>query len=92
MKKGGTVKPEVAAAPASGSFFSRSTAWLFSQKHFYVKLLAGSAAGIVVIVLLAGIFLFLTYQNHHQEVLRTHTVEVMRLSSLIENDLAALEA
>lgn len=92
MKKGGTVKPEVAATPASGSFFGRSTAWLFSQKHFYVKLLAGSAAGIVVIVLLAGIFLFLTYQNHHQEVLRTHTVEVMRLSSLIENDLAALEA
>ena len=57
-----------------------------------MKLLAGTAAGIVVIVLLAGIFLFVTYRNHHQEVLRTHTIEVMRLSSVLENDIAALEA
>ncbi len=84
------------SAPASkrveGSIISRSLAWLFSQKHFQVKLLAGSAAGAIVIILLAGLFLFVTYRNHRQEVLRTHTIEVMRLSSLIENDLAALEA
>lgn len=54
--------------------------------------MAGTAAGVIVIVLLAGIFLFVTYRNHRQEVLRAHTVEVMRLSSVIENDIAALEA
>jgi len=91
MSKGGTVNPNLATDRSSDSFSSRSAAWLFSHKHFHIKLLAGSAAGIVVIVLLAGSFLFLTYRNHHQEVLRAHTVEVMRLSSLIENDLAALE-
>ncbi|MFN2507741.1 MAG: CHASE3 domain-containing protein [Chthoniobacterales bacterium] len=74
------------------SIFRRSTAWLFSQKHFHVKLLSGTAAGVIVIVLLSGIFLLVTYRNHRQEALRTHTIEVMRLSSVIENDIAALEA
>ncbi|MDQ6626282.1 MAG: CHASE3 domain-containing protein, partial [Verrucomicrobiota bacterium] len=91
MSKSSANTPVSESHPGTGSFVTRGLAWLFSQKHFYVKLLAGSAAGVVVIVLLAGIFLFVTYQNHRQEVLRTHTVEVMRLSSVIENDLAALE-
>jgi PAS domain S-box-containing protein len=73
------------------SVFRRSVAWLFSQEHFHIKLLSGTAAGVIVIVLLAGIFLFVTYRNHQQEALRTHTIEVMRLSSVIENDIAALE-
>lgn len=90
MSKPRATNPEP-ETPRRGSFVTRGLAWLFSQKHFYFKLLAGSAAGVVVIVLLAGIFLFVTYQNHRQEVLRTHTVEVMRLSSVIENDIAALE-
>ncbi|MFZ1220740.1 MAG: CHASE3 domain-containing protein [Chthoniobacterales bacterium] len=66
-------------------------AWLFSQKHFHFKLLSGTAVGIVVITFLAGLFLFVTLRNHHQETLRSHTLEVMRLSSVIENDIAALE-
>ena len=69
----------------------RSASWLFSQKHFHVKLLSGTAAGVVVIIFLAGVFLLVTYRNHHQEALRNHTIEVMRLSSVIENDIAALE-
>jgi PAS domain S-box-containing protein len=69
----------------------RTTAWLFSQKHFHVKLLSGTVAGIIVIVVLGGTFLFVTVKNHRQEALRTHTIEVLRLSSLIENDIAALE-
>ena len=73
------------------SFVSRSLAWLFSQKHFHVKLLSGTAAGVAVIGLLAGSFLFVNYRNHQHEALRTHSIEVMRLSSVIENDLAALE-
>jgi PAS domain S-box-containing protein len=75
----------------SPSLIRRCLAWLFSQKHFHVKLLSGTAAGVIVIVLLAGIFLFVTYRNHRHEALRAHTVEVMRLSSVIENDIAALE-
>ncbi len=70
----------------------RSTAWLFSQKHFQVKLLSGTAAGVLVIILLAGIFLFVSYRNYQQEALRTHTIEVIRLSSVIESDIASLES
>ncbi len=71
--------------------FRRGAAWLFSQKHFHLKLLSGTAAGVVVITLLAGIFLYVTIRNHQQELLRAHTIEVMRLSSVIENDIASLE-
>src|SRR4051794_8280274 len=71
--------------------FGRSAAWLFSQNHFHFKLLAGTAVGIVVITFLAGLFLFVTIRNHHQETLRAHTIDVMRLSSIIESDVAALE-
>ena len=66
-------------------------AWLFSQRHFHLKLLSGTTAGIAVITFLAGLFLFVTIRNHQQETLRTHTIEVMRLSGIIENDIAALE-
>jgi PAS domain S-box-containing protein len=69
----------------------RSASWLFSQKHFHFKLLSGTAVGIVVISFLAGLFLFVTIRNHYQETLRAHTIDVMRLSSVIESDLAALE-
>jgi CHASE3 domain sensor protein len=72
--------------------FRRCTAWLFSQEHFHFKLLSGTAAGILVIVLLAGIFLYVTLRNHRQDVLRSHTIQVMRLAGLIENDIASLEA
>jgi PAS domain S-box-containing protein len=71
--------------------FGRTATWLFSPKHFHFKLLSGTAVGIVVITFLAGLFLFVTLRNHHQETLRAHTLEVMRLSSLLENDIAALE-
>ena len=73
------------------SLVGRSAAWLFSAKHFHFKLLSGTAVGIVVITFLAGLFLFVTLRNHHQETLRAHTLEVMRLSSVLENDIAALE-
>ena len=72
-------------------FFGRSVAWLFSPKHFHFKLLSGTAVGIVVITFLAGLFLFVTLRNHHQESLRAHTLEVLRLASVIENDIAVLE-
>ncbi len=73
------------------SALRRAASWLFSQNHFHFKLLAGTAAGIVVITFLAGLFLFVTVRNHSQETLRAHTIEVIRLSSVVENDIAALE-
>jgi CHASE3 domain sensor protein len=78
--------------PGPFSFFRRSLAWLFSQKHFYIKLLSGTVAGVIVIIFLAGTFLFVTYRNHNQEALRSHTIAILRLSNVIENDIAALEA
>jgi PAS domain S-box-containing protein len=83
-----------AAAYEHGRFavLRRARAWLFSQKHFHFKLLSGTAAGVGVIILLAGIFLYVTIRNHFQDVVRSHTIEVMRLSSLLENDIASLEA
>src|SRR6266581_7585334 len=82
---------ESAIQPRQAGLFRRSAAWLFSQQHFHFKLLSGTAAGVSVIVLLAGIFLYVTLRNHQQEMLRAHTVEVIRVSSFIENDIAALE-
>ena len=76
---------------SGAGIFGRSAAWLFSPKHFHFKLLSGTAVGIVVITFLAGLFLFVTLRNHHQETLRAHTIEVMRLGSVIESDIAALE-
>ena len=71
--------------------FRRIGNWLFSQKHFRFKLLSGTAVGALVIFFLAGIFLYVTLRNHAGETLRSRTVEVIRLSSVIENDVAALE-
>src|ERR687887_862022 len=85
--------PPVSAAdqPKRAGFLRRCGEWLFSQRHFHFKLLSGTAAGVTVIVLLAGIFLYVTIRNHQQENLRAYTIDVLRVSSLIENDIAALE-
>jgi PAS domain S-box-containing protein len=74
------------------SIFGWLSDWLFSQRHFHLKLLSGTTVGVVVIVFLAGVFLLVTLRNHYQDTLRTHTIEVMRLSSLIESDIAGLES
>src|SRR6266550_8548296 len=83
--------PKPATKVRRGIFRRSALAWLFSPQHFHFKLLSGTAVGIVVITFLAGLFLFVTLRNHHQESLRAHTLEVMRLSSVLENDIAALE-
>src|SRR5437763_10182780 len=74
------------------SIFGRLGDWLFSQRHFHLKLLSGTTVGVVVIIFLAGVFLLVTLRNHYQDALRTHTIEVIRLSSLIENDISSLES
>jgi PAS domain S-box-containing protein len=84
------IKPKEGEARAG--FIRRRLPWLFSQRHFHFKLLSGSAAGVIIIIFLAGVFLYITLRNHYQATARAHTIEVMRLSSVIENDIAALES
>jgi PAS domain S-box-containing protein len=74
------------------SIFGRIGDSLFSKRHFHLKLLSGTTVGVVVIIFMAGAFLLVALRNHYQESLRTHTIEVIRLSSLIENDIAGLES
>src|ERR1700747_526833 len=74
------------------SIFARIGDSLFSKRHFHLKLLSGTTVGVIVIISLAGAFLFVTLANHYQEKLQPHTIEVIRLSSLIENDIASLES
>src|SRR5882762_3678421 len=74
------------------SNFGHVVDWLFSQRHFHLKLLSGTMVAVIVIIFLVGVFSLVTLRNHYQESLRTHTIEVMRLSSLIENDIAGWES
>ena len=72
--------------------FGRIGDWLFSQRYFHFKLLSGTTVGVAVIIFLVGVFLFVSLRDHYQDALRSHTVAVIRLSSLIENDIASLES
>src|SRR5437016_7022016 len=83
--------PKPATKVRRGIFRRSALAWLFSPQHFHFKLLSGTAVGIVVIAFLAGLFLFVTLRNYRDESLRTHTIKIMRLGSVIVNDIAALE-
>ena len=83
--------PKPATKVRRGIFRRSALSWLFSPQHFHFKLLSGTAVGIVVIAFLAGLFLFVTLRNHRDESLRTHTIKIMRLGSVIANDIAALE-
>ena len=91
MRQSDSTVADLAREQSAPGLFRRAIAWLFSQRHFHFKLLSGTAAGILVIALLAGIFLYVMIRNHHQDTLRAHTIEVIRLSSVIENDIATLE-
>ncbi len=64
---------------------------LLSPQHFQFKLLLGSAVGVVVILVLAVTCLIFTVQTQRQSSFRAHTIAVMRMSSVLENDIAALE-
>ncbi len=72
-------------------FHRRVLEWLFRPEMFQLKLLLGTAVGIVVILLLAITCVVLTFRRQRQDEMRAHTIEVMRLSSVVENDIAALE-
>jgi len=84
--------PEPGSSEQKRGFLRRVISWLFSQRYFHFKLLSGTAAGVVVILLLAGIFLYVTLHSNQRDLVRSHATEIMRLSSRIENDIDALEA
>ncbi len=77
--------------PGGGSVIRRTFDWLFSQKHLHVKLLSGTAAGVIAILFFAAVFGIATYRSFRQETLRAHTVSVMRMSSVVLNEVAVLE-
>ncbi len=89
MKKS---EPESSLPSPSPSAGDSGTSWLVSPRHFRFKLFSGTTVGVSVILFLAFIFGTLAYRNHYQETLRKHTIEVIRLGSLVENDLDELEA
>jgi PAS domain S-box-containing protein len=66
--------------------------WLFSQRHFRFKLLSGTTVGVAVIIFLVGVFLVVSLRDHYQDSLRSHTISVIQLSSVVENDIASLES
>ena len=74
-----------------GGFLHSKIEALFSPRHFEVKLLLGTTVGIFVILVLAVACLLLTFRMQRQARARAHTIDVMRLSSVVENDVAALE-
>ncbi len=76
---------------APSSTLRRRIEWLLSPEHFNFKLLLGSAVGVTVILVLAVTCFVVTYQNQRQAAFRAHTISVMRMSSVLENDIAALE-
>ena len=83
--------PTGTSPPASSPHFSRKLEWLLSPEHFHFKLLLGAAVGVIVIIVLAVTCFVVTYQSQQQAEYRAHTIRVMRLSSVVENDIAALE-
>ena len=74
-----------------GGFFRCRIERLFSANHFLFKLLLGTGVGVLMIVVVAVACVVWTFRNQQQEQFRTHTIEVMRLSSVVENDIAEVE-
>src|SRR5438132_1576608 len=75
-------------APGIPGILRRSLAKLLSSAHL---VLSGTTASILVIILLGSLFVFVALRNHHRDEIRARTVQLTRLSSVIENDIAELE-
>ena len=59
--------------------------------RFDFKLLLGTIVGVLVIAILAVGCVVWTYRNQQQDQAQTHAIEVVRLGSIVENDISALE-
>jgi two-component system cell cycle sensor histidine kinase/response regulator CckA len=65
--------------------------WLLSPDHFHFKLFLGGGVGVLVITVLAVACMVITFGDQRRDKMRAHSIEVMRLSSVVENDVTALE-
>src|SRR5438105_11168704 len=75
-------------APGIPGILRRSLAKLLSSAHL---VLSGTTASILVIIFLGSLFVFVALRNHPGDEIRARTVQLTRLSSVIENDIAELE-
>jgi hypothetical protein len=66
-------------------FFRRKIEWLFSPELFHLKLLIGTAVGVLVTIVLAVTCVVFMFRHRNRDAQRTHTIEVKRLSSAIES-------
>src|SRR5438874_1645824 len=66
----------------------RSLAQLLSSAHL---ILSGTTASILVIIFLGSLFVFVAFRNYRRDEIHTRSVQLTRLSSVIENDIAQLE-
>src|SRR5438046_2054626 len=82
---------ETAAKPRR-LLHQRAFGRLLSASHFDYKVLSGAAVALVVILFLSGLLLFVALRAHWQDEFRAHSVEVIRLSAIVENDIAELES
>jgi CHASE3 domain sensor protein len=73
------------------AFFRRKVEHLFRPELFHLKRLIGTAVGVLVTIVLAVTCVVFTFRDWHRDALRAHTIEVKRLSSVVANDVAALE-
>ncbi len=75
-------------APGIPGILRRSLAKILSSAHL---VLSGTTASILVIIFLGSLFVFVALRNHRRDEIGARSVQLTRLSSLIENDIAELE-
>jgi len=72
-------------------FVRRTIGRFFFRDRFHLKLLLGTIVGVLVIVILSVGCVVWTYRTQQREQAWAHGIEVMRLSTIVENDISALE-
>ncbi|MEA3186340.1 MAG: hypothetical protein QOD99_170, partial [Chthoniobacter sp.] len=73
------------------ALFKNFRALLAAEDRFYAKLLGSSLVGVCAIAMLAAFFFVVAVRDHNYGKQRTRTLEILRETNKIENDLATLE-
>jgi CHASE3 domain sensor protein len=91
MSSVSTVVPSRNAPEGKKGFLQRTIGRFFPRDRFQVKLLLGTVVGVVVIVILSVGCVVWTYRTQQREQAWADRIEVIRLSTIVENDISALE-
>ena len=89
--------PSPTAADVSGisgrkqGFYRCLFGWFVSPDHFHFGLLVGTVVSALIFVAFAVTFALFALRNQKREEQRAHSVEVVRLGSVVENDVSAFE-